>query len=65
MMSGIIEGRAWLTERRQFLQEELAKDPPEDQRVILESELAAVNQELASKRHRWWRRFLGGFQDGT
>ncbi len=64
-MSGIIAGRAWLIERRQFLHEELAKDPPEDQRSVLESELAAVDQELAAKHHRWWRRFLGGFQDGT
>jgi hypothetical protein len=64
-VSGIIQGKAWLSERRRFLQEELAKDPPEDERSVLESELAAVDQEMASKHHRWWRRFLGGFQDGT
>jgi hypothetical protein len=65
VVSGIIEGKAWLIERRRFLQDELAKDPPEDQRDVIASELAAVDQELASKRHRWWRRLLGGFQDGT
>ncbi len=58
-MPGIVNGRAWLSERRRFLQEELAKDPPEEQRAVLEAELAAVSQEMAGKQHHWWRWLLG------
>jgi hypothetical protein len=59
---GIIDGRAWLAERRRFLRDELAKDPDEQQRSALEAELAAVEAELEAGRPRWWRWVLGGFR---
>lgn len=56
-MPGIIDGGDWLANRRRFLQEELAKDPPAEQRSAIEAELATMEQELAaSRRHR--RRWL-------
>jgi hypothetical protein len=57
---GIISGRAWLHERRRFLQEELAKDPTPEQKVAIETELAAVEQELGASNRRWWHWLLGG-----
>jgi hypothetical protein len=62
-MPGIVSGRAWLSERRRFLQEELAKDPPPQQRTVLEAELATVEQELKVSRGHWWR-WLAGFGGG-
>jgi hypothetical protein len=61
-MPGIIDGRAWLVNRRAFLQGELTKEPPPEgeQRTALETELAAVDQELAAARGHWWRRLLWG-----
>src|ERR1700738_4560405 len=61
-MPGIISGGAWLSDRRHFLQEELAKDPPPapDQRAVLEAELAAVNQQLADRKRHWWRSLRWG-----
>ncbi len=59
-MPGIIDGGAWLSNRRAFLQGELAKDPSDDQRAALEVELAAVEKELAVNRRIWWHRLLWG-----
>lgn len=59
MMPGIVNGRAWLAERRRFLKDELAKDPPEGQRQVLESELAKVNEEIGTTKHHWFRWILG------
>jgi hypothetical protein len=58
-MPGIVSGSNWLSERRRFLQEELAKEPPEEQRTILESELAAIDQEIGRNRRHWWRWLFG------
>ncbi len=56
-MPGIISGRAWLSDRRRFLEAELAKDPPPtpEQRTAIEAELDAVKHELGSSRRRWTR----------
>jgi len=53
-MPGIISGGAWLSNRRRFLEEELAKDPPPsaEQREALETELTAVKEQLAVGRGR-------------
>jgi hypothetical protein len=59
-MPGIISGKSWLSERRRFLQEELAKDPDAELRAALEAELATVNQELGAAKRHWWRRLSGG-----
>ncbi len=61
-MPGIIDGRAWLANRRAFLQGEMAKEPPPEgeQRAAIEAELAAVDQELAAGRRHWWHRVLWG-----
>ncbi|MDQ6615473.1 MAG: hypothetical protein M3083_12190 [Actinomycetota bacterium] len=61
-MPGIINGRSWLSTRRDALQAGLAKDPPDEQRAAIEAELAAVDRELATSRHRWWRWLLPGSQ---
>ncbi|MGH9126476.1 MAG: hypothetical protein ACRDZ8_17375 [Acidimicrobiales bacterium] len=58
-MPGIVNGRAWLSERRRFLQEELAKDPPEEQRAAIEAELAAVDQQIGQSGGHWWRWLFG------
>jgi hypothetical protein len=59
-MPGIVDGRAWLVQRKQFLTEELAKDHDAEQRAAIEAELAAVDAELASKHRHWWRWMLWG-----
>jgi hypothetical protein len=56
---GIVNGRAWLSERRRFLQEELAKDPADDQRAAIEAELASLDEEAGSKKHHWFSWLLG------
>jgi hypothetical protein len=59
-VSGIISGGSWLSDRKRFLEEELAKEPAAEQRTAIEAELAAVNEELAAKRRHWWRWFAFG-----
>jgi len=56
---GIIDGRAWLTQRQRFLRDELAKQPDDQHRSALEAELAAVEDELGASRRRWWHWLLG------
>ncbi len=52
---GIISGGNWLRERRHVLSDELKKDLPSEQRSALEAELAAVEQEVAATRPKWWQ----------
>jgi hypothetical protein len=59
-MPGIVNGGAWLSRRRRFLEEELAKNPPAEQRAAFDAELAKVNEELGASRRRWWRGMLWG-----
>lgn len=58
-MPGIVNGRAWLSERRRFLQEELAKDPPEEQRAAIQAELTAVEEQIGHSGGHWWRWLFG------
>jgi hypothetical protein len=60
VVPGIINSGNWLTNRRQFLQGELAKDPPAEQRAAIEAELANVNAQISENRRHWWRRLLFG-----
>jgi hypothetical protein len=60
LMPGIVNGRAWLSDRRRFLREELAKDPSPEQRAAIAADLAQVDQELSSSQRRWWRALLWG-----
>jgi hypothetical protein len=52
---GIISGSNWLRERRRVLSDELKKDLSGEQRTALEAELAAVDQQMAAARPKWWQ----------
>jgi hypothetical protein len=55
-MPGVIDGRRWLRQRIQHLEEALAGDPPAELRPQLEAELAEARAEL--HRTGTWRRWL-------
>ncbi len=57
-MPGIINSRQWLKERRRALEAELQKELPDEQRQVIEAELARVGAEAEQSRHRWWRRWI-------
>ena len=60
-MAGIVDGRQWLQERLRHLEAELANDPPDDQRELIEAEIERLRAEVRSsrRRFRWWL-MLGG-----
>jgi hypothetical protein len=55
---GIIDGQSWLNQRRTFLLAELAKEPSDELRAVLETELASLEAELTAAKHHRWRRWL-------
>jgi hypothetical protein len=55
-MPGVIDSRHWLRQRISHLEELLAKDPPPEQRQLIEAELASAREEL--RRSRGWVRWL-------
>ncbi len=59
-MPGIVDGKAWLVQRRQFLNDELAKDGDASRRAAIEAELVTVEEELAEKRRHSWRWMFWG-----
>jgi hypothetical protein len=53
---GVLDGRQWLRQRQQHLQQALDADPSPDQRLVIEAELAKVRAEL--RRSAGWRHWL-------
>jgi hypothetical protein len=51
-----MDGRQWLRQRRQHLQQALEADPSPEQRAAIEAELEKVRDEL--RRSSGWRQWL-------
>jgi hypothetical protein len=61
LVSGIIEGRRWLSERLRFLEAELHANPADDVRLAIEAEIARLREQQGVSRLRWRRwLFLSG-----
>ena len=59
-MSGIINGRQWIEERRRHLRRALEDNPGEEQRQAIQSELDKLEEEIKSGRRRFRRWIFWG-----
>ncbi len=62
---GIIDGSQWLQQRLRHLQAELDAHPSDDQRKLIESEMASLREEAKAGRRRLGRWLLWGARPPT